>query len=58
MIKEIMGKDIEPIYENERAGEIKHSVSDISKAKSIGYNPKNDFIDELTETVEWFKNNQ
>jgi UDP-glucose 4-epimerase len=58
MIKEIMGKDIEPIYKNERAGEIKHSVSDISKAKSIGYTPKNDFIDELTETVEWFKNNQ
>ena len=35
MIKEIMGKDIKPIYENERAGEIKHSVADISKAKSI-----------------------
>ena len=35
MIKKIMGKDIKPIYENERAGEIKHSVADISKAKSI-----------------------
>jgi UDP-glucose 4-epimerase len=58
MIKEIMGKDINPIYENERAGEIKHSVADISKAKSIGYTPKNDFIEELTETIEWFKNNR
>lgn len=57
MIKEIMGKDIEPIYENERAGEIKHSVADISKAESIGYKPKNDFIEELTETVDWFRNN-
>ena len=55
MIKEIMEKDINPIYENERAGEIKHSVADISKAKSIGYTPKNDFIEELTETIEWFK---
>ena len=55
MIKEIIGKDIRPIYENERAGEIKHSVADISKAKSIGYTPKNDFIEELTETIEWFK---
>ena len=58
MIKKIMGKDIKPIYENERAGEIKHSVADISKAKSLGYTPKNDFIEELTETIEWFKNNQ
>jgi len=57
MIKEIMEKDINPIYENERAGEIKHSVADISKAKSIGYIPKNDFKEELIETVEWFKDN-
>jgi UDP-glucose 4-epimerase len=54
MIKDIMGKDISPIYENERAGEIKHSVADISKAKSIGYTPKNEFKEELAETVEWF----
>ncbi len=55
MIKETMEKDITPVYKNERHGEIKHSVADISKARSIGYLPKNDFIDELTETVEWFK---
>ncbi len=57
MINDIIGKDISPIYENERAGEIKHSVADISKAKSIGYTPKNDFKEELIETVEWFKDN-
>ena len=57
MIKEVMEKDIKPIYENERPGEIKHSVADISKAKSIGYMPKKDFTKELAETVEWFKNN-
>ena len=56
MIKDIMEKDISPIYEDERAGEIKHSVASISKAKSIGYTPKNDFVEELKETVEWFKN--
>lgn len=56
MITQIMKKDIRPIYESERAGEIKHSVADISKAKNIGYAPKNDFKEELTETVDWFKN--
>jgi len=55
MIKETMKKDIKPVYENERPGEIKHSVADISKARSLGYSPKNDFTDELAETVEWFK---
>ena len=55
MIKETMKKDIKPVYENERPGEIKHSVANISKARSLGYSPKNDFIDELAGTVEWFK---
>ena len=40
-----MKKDIKPIYKDERPGEIKHSVADISKAKSIGYSPKNDFTE-------------
>ena len=31
-------------------------VADISKAKSIGYSPENDFKKELIETVNWFKN--
>lgn len=57
IIKEIMHKDIKPIYKDERPGEIKHSVADISEAKSIGYSPKNDFTRELAETVEWFKSN-
>jgi UDP-glucose 4-epimerase len=57
IIQESMGKDIEPLYEDERAGEIKHSVADISKAMSlIGYSPKKDFKEELVETVNWFKN--
>lgn len=56
IIKKSLGKNIEPVYREERAGEIKHSVADISKAKSIGYSPKKDFTDELVETVSWFKN--
>jgi UDP-glucose 4-epimerase len=55
MIKEIIGIDIQPIYEKERPGDIKYSLADISKAKSLGYDPKADFKEELKETVEWFK---
>ncbi len=56
IIKEQMGTDITPVYEKERAGEIKHSFADISKAEMIGYTPLNDFTDELAKTVTWFKN--
>jgi UDP-glucose 4-epimerase len=56
MINEILGKDIKPVYEKERSGDIKHSVADISKAKSFGYEPPADFKEELAETVEWFRN--
>ncbi len=55
MINEIAGKNLKPIYEKERSGDIKHSVADISKAKSFGYDPKADFKEELAETVEWFR---
>jgi len=57
MIKEILGKDIEPAYEKERPGDIKHSVADISKANSFGFDPENNFEEDLKETIEWFKNN-
>lgn len=56
MTKDAIGIDIEPIYEKERPGDIKHSVADISKAKSFGYNPKGDFEDDLNETINWFTN--
>jgi UDP-glucose 4-epimerase len=54
MIKEILEKDIGPVYEKERAGDIKHSVAEISKAKSFGFDPDDDFKDDLKETIDWF----
>jgi UDP-glucose 4-epimerase len=55
IIKNTMDKDIEPVHEPERSGEIKHSVADISKAISLGYSPEKDFTNKLIETVNWFK---
>lgn len=57
IIKKAIGKDTEPMYMPERAGEIKHSVADISKAEAIGYSPENDFKETLKETVQWFVDN-
>ena len=55
LIKESFNNDIKPIYEKERPGEIKHSIADISLAKSIGYSPKFDFENDLKETIHWFQ---
>ena len=55
-INEVMGTDVDPIYLEPRAGDIKHSLADISKAKMFGFNPSSDYRDDLIETVEWFTN--
>lgn len=55
-INEILGKDIKPKYVDPRPGDIQHSLADISKAGSFGYNPKSEFKDELAEVIGWYKN--
>ena len=46
-----------PIYGDERGGDIKHSLADISSAeKNIGYKPKVNFEDGLKRTVDWYRN--
>jgi UDP-glucose 4-epimerase len=54
MINEILGKDVKPVYVASRAGDIKHSLADISRAKSFGYEPKSNFKEGLKETIRWF----
>lgn len=54
MIKEFMKIDVEPVYMEPRPGDVRHSLADVSRAKSFGFRPKPDFKDELGETVEWF----
>lgn len=56
LLNDILGKDIEPVYEEERAGDVKHSLADISLARDImRYEPEYGFKEGLLKTVEWFK---
>src|SRR6202035_611298 len=44
------------IYGDERGGDIKHSLADISLAeKYLGYKPKVNFEDGLKRTVDWYR---
>lgn len=53
-----LGKDIEPKFGPDRAGDIKHSNADISKAREmIGYDPDYDFDSGLKLAIDWYVEN-
>lgn len=55
---ELLGKNIRPQFIEERAGDIKHSLADISKAQRLlGYDPQWDFGQGFTAAVDWYKQN-
>lgn len=53
-----LGKDIEPIFGPDRAGDIKHSNAEISKAREmLGYDPNWSFEKGIEAAIEWYKEN-
>lgn len=55
---EKLGKDIAPQFGPERAGDIKHSNADISKAREwLGYEPEYNFERGLELAIDWYKEN-
>src|ERR1035437_790947 len=56
-LKKITGSSLSPVYREERRGDVKNSLADISKARTIlGYEPVVKIEDGLQRTVEWFGN--
>jgi nucleoside-diphosphate-sugar epimerase len=56
MINEILGKNIEPRFEPDRAGDVKHSLAGITKAREIlGYEVRVDFKEGLRRTIDFYK---
>ena len=53
-----LGVDREPNFGPDRAGDIKHSNADISKAKEkLGYDPEYDFEKGIALAIDWYKAN-
>lgn len=51
-------KNIEPIYKEERKGDIRHSNADIQKAKNmLGYNPSYSFEKGINLAIDWYCKN-
>lgn len=55
-LKSIAGSDLAPIYGPERKGDVKHSLADITKAKSLlGYDSFVTIKQGLKSTFEWYR---
>jgi nucleoside-diphosphate-sugar epimerase len=57
-LQQLMQKKVEPIYKPVRAGDVKHSLADISLAeKKIGYKPLVYFDEGLERAINWYTEN-
>ena len=55
-INDILGTDIRPIFEAERAGDVRHSCADVSNTKRApGYEPLVDVKQGLARSVDWYR---
>ena len=57
-LKGLMNSDIQAEYAAPRAGDVKHSLADVSLAKKvIGYEPKVFFAEGLRKAINWYTAN-
>jgi len=57
IIKKGVGANVSVVHREERVGDVKNSLADISKAKKmLGYDPQVRFKEGMQQTIDWFKN--
>jgi nucleoside-diphosphate-sugar epimerase len=55
-VKKIVGATVEPTYAAPRAGDVRDSQADISKARTLlGYEPRVSFEEGLKRTIDWYR---
>jgi nucleoside-diphosphate-sugar epimerase len=53
---DLLGTDLEPIYEAPRPGDVKDSLADVSAARDLlGYEPTVRFAEGLRRTIDWYR---
>ena len=57
-LRDLMGVEITAEYKPARAGDVKHSLADVSLARQrIGYEPKVFFEEGLARAIDWYREN-
>jgi len=55
-IASILGKNIKPVHDRARAGDVRDSQADSTLARThLGWTPKISFADGLARTIEWYR---
>ncbi|NHX36817.1 MULTISPECIES: SDR family oxidoreductase [Halolamina] len=55
-LNDLLGTDIDPVYDDPRPGDVHHSHADISKAeKLLDYDPEVDFREGLERTIPYYR---
>lgn len=57
IIGKILGLEVIPRYEAPRPADIRHSLANVSRAKSAGYSPNYNIEDGLAATIRWYQGN-
>ncbi len=58
-LQKIIGTNLKPNYAETRAGDVRHSLADITRAESLlGYRPLVGLAEGLKYTVDWYQENQ
>jgi nucleoside-diphosphate-sugar epimerase len=58
VIQEVLRTQIEPRHDAPRPGDVMHSLADTSlAAKMLGFTPRYDLRDGLSEAIEWYRQN-
>lgn len=58
-LQQIIGTNLKPNYEETRAGDVRHSLADITRAENLlGYRPLVGLAEGLKYTVDWYQENQ
>ena len=59
LIIKLLQKDLKPVYDKPRLGDVKHTLADVSKAKVFGYKPEWSLEDGLKKIITiWSKENK
>jgi len=53
LVIELIGNNVNPVHEEPRPGDIRHSLADISQSRILGYEPKYGLKDGLSEIIRW-----
>ncbi len=55
-MRNLVGANVEPIYDEPRAGDVRDSQADISKARRLlGFEPRVSLEEGLRQTMNWYR---